>query len=221
MKNSQKQYILCICLLVFFLGILTNIQNLIVASGQEATFASVTRTATYKDGVLTAQEAGAYRFARFTIKDYATVTFETTGKALQLTILELHYGSTLKGEKILLQSNEITLQPGSTIVLSGGGYGAEQGPGKGMQVRLRTGSNQCLFVDNVCLHSEGYPKFHFANVMQVVLELGICTRLFRVGMGFMVFDATFNNISVILWRSVLLVEGTRVPGENNRPVTSH
>jgi hypothetical protein len=32
----------------------------------------------------------------------------------------------LKGEKILLQSNEITLQPGSTIVLSGGGYGAEQ-----------------------------------------------------------------------------------------------
>lgn len=110
---------------------------MIVASGQEATFSSVTRTATYKDGVLTAQEAGAYRFARFTIKDYATVTFETTGKALQLTILELHYGSTLKGEKILLQSNEIKLQPGSTIVLSGGGYGAEQGPGKGMQVRLQ------------------------------------------------------------------------------------
>jgi hypothetical protein len=47
----------------------------------KATFSSVTRTATYKDGVLTAQEAGAYRFARFTIKDYATVTFETTGKA--------------------------------------------------------------------------------------------------------------------------------------------
>ena len=219
MKNSRKQYILCICLLFFFLGILTNIQNLIVASGQEATFSSVTRTATYKDGVLTAQEAGAYRFARFTIKDYATVTFETTGKALQLTILELHYGSTLKGEKILLQSNEITLQPGSTIVLSGGGYGAEQGPGKGMKVRLRTASNQCLFVHS--LHSEGYPKFHFANVMQVVLELGICTRLFRIGMGFMVFNATFNNISVILLRSVLLVEETRVPGENNRPVTSH
>jgi hypothetical protein len=218
-KNSRKQYILCICLLFFFLGILTNIQNLIVASGQEATFSSVTRTATYKDGVLTAQEAGAYRFARFTIKDYATVTFETTGKALQLTILELHYGSTLKGEKILLQSNEITLQPGSTIVLSGGGYGAEQGPGKGMKVRLRTASNQCLFVHS--LHSEGYPKFHFANVMQVVLELGICTRLFRIGMGFMVFNATFNNISVILLRSVLLVEETRVPGENNRPVTSH
>ena len=28
----------------------------------------------------------------------------------------------------------------------------------------------------------------------------------------------FNNISVILWRSVLLVEETGVPGENQRPV---
>ena len=31
----------------------------------------------------------------------------------------------------------------------------------------------------------------------------------------------FNNISVISWRSILLVEETRVPGENHRPVTSH
>jgi len=29
----------------------------------------------------------------------------------------------------------------------------------------------------------------------------------------MVFNVTFNNISVILWRSVLLVEETGVPGE--------
>jgi hypothetical protein len=35
------------------------------------------------------------------------------------------------------------------------------------------------------------------------------------------FNATFNNISVISWRSVLLVEETGVPGENYRPVTSH
>jgi hypothetical protein len=38
---------------------------------------------------------------------------------------------------------------------------------------------------------------------------------------FMVINATFNNISVILWRSVLLVEETRVPGENHQPVASH
>jgi len=31
----------------------------------------------------------------------------------------------------------------------------------------------------------------------------------------MVFNATFNNFSVISWRSVLLVEETGVPGENN------
>ena len=37
----------------------------------------------------------------------------------------------------------------------------------------------------------------------------------------MVFNATFNNISVISWRSVLLVKDIRGPGENHRPVTSH
>jgi hypothetical protein len=36
-----------------------------------------------------------------------------------------------------------------------------------------------------------------------------------------VFNATFNNISIILWRSVLLVEETGVPGENHLSVTSH
>ena len=37
----------------------------------------------------------------------------------------------------------------------------------------------------------------------------------------MVFTATFNNISVISWRSVLLVEETRVPRENHWPAASH
>ena len=36
--------------------------------------------------------------------------------------------------------------------------------------------------------------------------------------GFMVFSATINNISVISWRSVLFVEET---GENQLPVASH
>jgi hypothetical protein len=38
---------------------------------------------------------------------------------------------------------------------------------------------------------------------------------------FMVFNTTFNNISVISWLSVLLMEETGVPGENHRPVESH
>ena len=37
----------------------------------------------------------------------------------------------------------------------------------------------------------------------------------------MVFNATFNNISVTSWQSVLLVEETEVPGENHRPIASH
>ena len=38
---------------------------------------------------------------------------------------------------------------------------------------------------------------------------------------FIVFNSTFNNISVISWLSVLSVEETGVPGENHRPVTSN
>ena len=37
----------------------------------------------------------------------------------------------------------------------------------------------------------------------------------------MVFNATFNNISVISWRSALLAEESGVPGENHRPAASH
>jgi len=37
----------------------------------------------------------------------------------------------------------------------------------------------------------------------------------------MVLNATFNNMSVKVWRSVLLVENTGVLGENHRPAASH
>ena len=39
--------------------------------------------------------------------------------------------------------------------------------------------------------------------------------------GVMVFNPTFNNSSVILWQSVLLVEEIGVPGENHWPTASH
>jgi hypothetical protein len=41
--------------------------------------------------------------------------------------------------------------------------------------------------------------------------------IWKKGLG---FRATFNNISAISWRSVLLVEETGVPGENDQPATS-
>jgi hypothetical protein len=37
----------------------------------------------------------------------------------------------------------------------------------------------------------------------------------------MVFNVTFNNISVISWWSVLLVEEIGGTGENHRPVARH
>ena len=38
----------------------------------------------------------------------------------------------------------------------------------------------------------------------------------------MVLNATFSNISVVSWQSVLLMEEeTGVPGKNHRPVVSH
>ena len=37
----------------------------------------------------------------------------------------------------------------------------------------------------------------------------------------MVFNGTFNNISAISWKSVLLVEETGVPGEYHRPAARH
>jgi hypothetical protein len=42
-----------------------------------------------------------------------------------------------------------------------------------------------------------------------------------LGVRVMVFNATFNIISVILWRSVLLEEETRVPGENHWTAINH
>ena len=48
------------------------------------------------------------------------------------------------------------------------------------------------------------------------------TELFvHVVVVVMVFSATFNNISVISWRSVLLVEEIGGHGENHRHVASH
>jgi hypothetical protein len=37
----------------------------------------------------------------------------------------------------------------------------------------------------------------------------------------MVFNANFNNISVILWQSFLLVQNTGVPEENHQSATGH
>jgi hypothetical protein len=84
------------------------------------------------------------------------------------------------------------------------------------------------------VHGEVYSKQHyvikfvsdlrqvggFHRVLVFPLPIKLTGVLFWL-VWFTVFNATFNNISVIPSRSVLLVEETRVLGENHRPVASH
>ena len=43
----------------------------------------------------------------------------------------------------------------------------------------------------------------------------------QISMYYQIFNATFNNISAISWRPVLVVEEAGVPGENHRPWPSN
>jgi hypothetical protein len=61
----------------------------------------------------------------------------------------------------------------------------------------------------------GYSIHYFFRIARIDNVFGL------TWCGFMVFNATFNNISVISWLSVLLVEETGVLGENHKPVASH
>jgi hypothetical protein len=84
-------------------------------------------------------------------------------------------------------------------------------------------SRICVYyfiVPSCCLHSGIWTiqrsKEKNAFMLQYnYIPIVICNRQvcqFR-GLGIMVFNATFNNISVISWRSVLLVKQTGVPGK--------
>ena len=59
-----------------------------------------------------------------------------------------------------------------------------------------------------------------AILMTSVISIWIWT-IYSIIDGFMMFNATFNNISVITWWSVYFGGGNKVPGENHRPVVSH
>ena len=94
----------------------------------------------------------------------------------------------------------------------------------------------CVTVTNICisfLHIVVFNRniqmtFSTSEPFGIILSLlgwGIVEKDDRRVVNFrlraMVFNATFNNISVLSWRSVLLVEETRVPGENHRSSASH
>ena len=62
-----------------------------------------------------------------------------------------------------------------------------------------------------------------SSVQNIKLVLQIIKKMSGqwVTIRVMVFNATFNNISDISWQSVLLVNETRVSGENHPPAASH
>jgi len=66
--------------------------------------------------------------------------------------------------------------------------------------------------------SFGFTQVH--NMVRINEMKYICNGKNR-GARVMVLDATFNNISVLSWWSVLLVEETGVPKIKQRPVASH
>jgi hypothetical protein len=65
-----------------------------------------------------------------------------------------------------------------------------------------------------------YPMSILSSV-DVVKQKGQIVALVGTDDGYLIKETTFNNISVISWQSVLLMEKSGVPGENNQPVASH
>jgi hypothetical protein len=69
-------------------------------------------------------------------------------------------------------------------------------------------------------HERRFVALEFLYII-CIWTLPIANIYIKSWVRVMVFKDTFNNISAISWRSVLLVEETGVPAENHRPVASH
>ena len=69
------------------------------------------------------------------------------------------------------------------------------------------------------------PRMYGFVIYNMKVELStinqIKSSITRIRVKVMVLNATFNYVSVITWWSDLLMEGTAVPGENLRSVTSN
>ena len=86
-------------------------------------------------------------------------------------------------------------------------------------------SNEWLFIYWPCIrfltrlyHSEEWAGRKKKDCLFCVIK---SSQLSIHNTGFMVLNATCNNISVISWQSVLLVEETGLSGVNHPPVASH
>ena len=82
----------------------------------------------------------------------------------------------------------------------------------------------CFTVTNIHLpsHATTYLTYSLCYTIYIyVVQDDNCIQHCCHVCSLMVFNATFNNISVISWQSDLLVEETGGPCENHRPVESH
>jgi hypothetical protein len=63
--------------------------------------------------------------------------------------------------------------------------------------------------------------FIMLSINRIKSKVNCLLYMLYIRLRLIVFNVLFNNISVISWRSVLLVEEVGVPEENHRPVASH
>ena len=83
-----------------------------------------------------------------------------------------------------------------------------------------------LNVDDYFLIKRSQVKLHELYVTQIlnilvgtVINFSLYIKYDLI--WFLVFNATFSNISSISWRPLLVVEEVGVPGENHRPLASN
>ena len=74
------------------------------------------------------------------------------------------------------------------------------------------------FVSEIAIFADCTSYIPVLSWQKIIFKL---FEILWVRVRVMVFNATFNNISVTSWQSVLLVELTWVPWENHWPVASH
>ena len=60
---------------------------------------------------------------------------------------------------------------------------------------------------------------NYYGIIVIMFLLILSCRINKVGV--MVVNSSFSDISAMSWRSVLLVEETRIPGETHRPPVIH
>ena len=87
-------------------------------------------------------------------------------------------------------------------------------------IKLRT-CRELLFAVSIYLLLSNIYIMRCLKVNDRILDITPYRMVLDIRVCLMMFNATFNNISVISWRSVLLVDEIRGPRENHWPVASH